>query len=60
MTDAEKEQVWNALHSGKMAAATAHGFTMHVEGATALFEAVDKEIREAMDIVNKNNTTEGQ
>lgn len=54
MTADQKEIVWNALHDGKVAAMQAYGLTKHLEGAREHYDAIDKRINAAMDLVNKS------
>ena len=53
MTREQREQVWNALHAGKVSALRAYGLTKHIEGSRALYDAIDSEICAAMDVINR-------
>jgi len=51
MTQEQEEQIWNALHLGKMRSAALYAAHRHIEGAKEHHEAIEREINAAMDVL---------
>ena len=52
MTPEQEEQIWNALHLGKMRSMALYAATRYTEGAKEAYEAADLEIKAAMDVLS--------